>query len=533
MEASAEPQAARPVPAAGASRARNVLEGAAVFFVAACILRAVLINDDWPDFYLHLRQGERVASGEVPYRDFFLSVWPGTPCLLALWFKLAGTSMAGVRWLLAAAGGASVLLAWLIARRLIQGPLRWIAPFGALASYVLGSEGLGHLTFSPLLVLGAMLAALHADAAARKSLWFLAGALAALAGVFTQTLGAWTGLALLLVALSGPRGSRLRNTAATAMGACLVLGLMAGALAALGAWPAFVQDTLVWTVERYRPFHAGVGWGSWMPPWGELFSHLPGAWWFAWVPAMAVVWAGVYLFPLAALAGCARWLFDRDRQPARRILAFVCLAVLLSAFPHIGAMRVARLSAPVWILIAFEGHALFGGKPGAPAQRIVAGLACLALLCIAPLQWSYRSQRFEVDTPRGTVLLNAASRDELDVLRAAFPGGGEVLVLPEYGASGYLLGLKNPTRYETLIPVMYSPAQLREAAADLERRGFPPVVRMTARELSDPAAMRRVFNPAKFLDEFETDPLQAFLDAHYPPGRQAGPVILFRAKPKD
>lgn len=511
-----------------------MLEGAAVFFIATCILRVVRINDDWSDFYLHLRQGERVASGEVPYRDFFLSVWPGTPCLLALWFKLAGMGMEGVRWLLIVSGGTSVLLSWLIAKPLIKGPLFLIAPFGALASYVLGSEGIGHLTFSPLFVLGAILAALHADASSRKSLWFLTGSLAAFAGVFTQTLGAWTGLALLLVALTGVRESRIRNAAATVAGACSVLALMACALAALGAWPDFVQDTLVWTVERYRPFHAGVGWGSWMPAWGTL-SHVPGAWWCSWVPALAVIWAGVYLFPLIPIASSVLWLRNRDALPSRRILALVCLAVLLSAFPHIGAMRVARLSAPVWLLLAFELSIVFGGRPektipSSPAQRLVSGLICLALLCIVPLQWSYRNQRFEVDTPRGTVLLNEASRDEFEVLRAAFSSGDEVLVLPECGASGYLLGLKNPTRYETLIPVMYTPEQMHEAAADLERKGFPPVVKMAARELSNAGTIRRIFNPSKFLDEFDSDPMNAFLDKYYRVERQAGPVTIYKAR---
>src|ERR1700692_1913788 len=39
-----------------------------------------------------LAMAERILRGQVPYRDFFSLVTPGSPFLMALWFKIFDTS---------------------------------------------------------------------------------------------------------------------------------------------------------------------------------------------------------------------------------------------------------------------------------------------------------------------------------------------------------------------------------------------------------------------------------------------------------
>ncbi|MCW8133462.1 MAG: glycosyltransferase family 39 protein [Planctomycetota bacterium] len=514
------------------SLAKTAAAAFGIFCAASLLLYAALINDDWIDFYFHIRQGERFANGELPYRDFMIAPWPGVPVLLGLWFKIFGLSMFGVHVLQAMLGGLSAALSWLIARRHAGPWTVWIAPAGALASYVLGNEGISHMAFAMPFALLALWAALWADGAQRARGWFAAGACAALAGVCTQSVGIWLGLLLVVCALTGEKGGRLKAAAATVAGAAPMVGAMLVWIWSYGAWESFMYASYYWARERYVPFHAGVGWGSWRPPWSML-AQVPGGWWLAWVPALSVVWVSVFVLPALPLYSAARGWLKKAEPPPRRILALACVAMVLAAYPHIGAMRWSRLVAPFWILLAVELHHLLRGpqpsETGAAVRGLSAGL-CGFLLLIVPLQWSYRGQLVELETPRGTVLVREAAVDEYRVLSKRFKPGDRVMMLPERGASGVLLGLKNPTAYEILVPVISSPRQLSEAVDQLRSAGYPPVAIMTAREYADIEKVMKTYGPAKYLEEFEHNPMNDFLAAHYEAEFQEGPVIVLRRK---
>lgn len=507
-----------------------------VLFTAVFVaLWLVLINDDWIDLYFHIRQGERVAQGEIPYRDFRLLAWPGLPLLLGCWFKLAGMSMAGVHVLQALLGACSAVLAWWTARRVIAGPLQWLAPAGAMASYVLGNEGIGHIAFAVTFALGAVYAAVRADEDGHSRWWVLAGILAALSGACTQTVGAYLGLGLTLAALTGPAGTRLRCATCTVAGAAPVLAAMLAYVVLTGGWEEFHYANFVYPGERYTPFHAGVRWGGWLPPW-SLLETVPPFWRPTWSMAFSILYAGTFLYFPFTLYGCVRWLLKRDQPRARRIICLAMLAFIAAVYPHGGAMRIARLTVGFWILFAFELNELLqrfrpvGALQAWALPRRAAWLGCALLLLVVPMQFAYRPQMVELDTCRGRVLVYPIAAKEYRILEREFKPGDEVFFLPERGPAAVLYELRNPTAYEILVPVIGSPRQLRQAVADLQARGYPPVVFITSRGYSRIEGIIEKFGPSKYLDEFYNNAMNDCLKTHYEIVLREDPVIIFKRK---
>lgn len=506
-----------------------------LFISVFTALWLVLINDDWIDLYFHIRQGERMAQGETPYRDFRLLPWPGLPLLLGWWFKLVGTSMASVHVLQALLGACSAVLAWWTARRTVAGPLQWLAPAGATASYVLGNEGIGHIAFAVTFALAAMYAAIRADETSNSRWWVLAGILAALSGTCTQTVGAYLGFGLALAALTGSAGTRLRCCACTIMGAAPVLAGMLAYVIFTGGWEEFHYANFVYPGERYTPFHAGVRWGGWLPAW-SLLETVPPFWRPTWGAAFSILYAGTFLYFPFALYSCVRWLLRRDQLRARRILCLAVLAFIVAAYPHGGAMRIARLTVGFWILFAFELNDLLqrfrpvGAHQDWPLPRRAAWLGCALFLLVVPMQFAYRPQMVELETRRGRVLVYPAAAKEYRILEREFKPGDEVFFLPERGPAAVLYELRNPTAYEILVPVISSPRQMRQTVAELQARGYPPVVFITSRGYSRIEGIIEKFGPSKYLDEFYNNPMNDCLKTHYEIALREDPVVIFKRK---
>ena len=97
----------------------ELLLALAVFFAACLYL--------WPlrDFVtfnanegITLAGAERILQGQVPYRDFFSFVTPGSPYLMALWFKLFGSSFVVARSVMLVYAGMFAAITYLLARRM-------------------------------------------------------------------------------------------------------------------------------------------------------------------------------------------------------------------------------------------------------------------------------------------------------------------------------------------------------------------------------------------------------------------------------
>ena len=200
--------------------------------------------------------GARLAKGDVPYRDYFAIIPPGSLALVAGWFDLWGQSLGALRWAqLLIALALSLLLhlnlsarkvpAWLSAGASLC--FAWLYfPFWPIPS---------HHYFAITAALGALLAAPPEDGgegALRRggARWLLAGGLAGFACLTLQTEGTLAVGWLLMQALWKP--GRWRNLALFTAGLAVAGVSSAALLAALGAFPAAWDQLVLWPLKHYR-----------------------------------------------------------------------------------------------------------------------------------------------------------------------------------------------------------------------------------------------------------------------------------------
>ena len=361
--------------------------------------------------------------------------------------------------------------------------------------------------------------ALRADRSGSACAWFLAGLLAASSALFTQTVGAWTGLAIFIAAVTSQVPLRRRVTlgAVVALSGALVLIPSLLLFIISGAWDAFRYDVLTWTLDRYVPFHAGVGWGAWLPAWAML-NVVPGRWWPVWISTIGFATCAVWVLPVVPVVSLVRQ-FLGEYVPGRRVLLLVCAAMYASALPNGEVWRVLRLSAAFWPLIALELYQLVGGLSfGAPTRQRI-GMV-LSFVCIAPMlaclgvQWSNRNALVSLETPRGHVFVYSATRNEFEALKRHYQPGEAVVTLPDLSPADYLFGIHRTLSNDyTLVPVFLTPAQLEQYAAELRDQKTLRIAVMPNHATN--ADIMAEFKPGKHLEEFNINALDDFVRKNY------------------
>ncbi|HET6207734.1 MAG TPA: hypothetical protein VFD98_13055 [Terracidiphilus sp.] len=160
------------------------------FTFAACYFRffvfgnvPILAGGDGPGF---VSEGARIAAGQVPYRDFFEILPPGTLLTYALLIKIFGLFNAIPLLTLACLASATVLLMTLASARLMRGYVVLLPGLLLTGFVLLGSADATHHWFSTVFVLAGMLVLFGGMTGPRMA---AAGALCGVAACFTQTKG--------------------------------------------------------------------------------------------------------------------------------------------------------------------------------------------------------------------------------------------------------------------------------------------------------------------------------------------------------
>jgi hypothetical protein len=163
----------------------------ASFTFVICFLRSFLVPRTpillWGDQVGFFDNGSRIVLGELPYRDYFQIVPPGTDLTYAVLIKCFGLSMWIPNLVMACLAASTALLITLAAERVMRGPI--VALPGLLfTGFILpGSFDGTHHWFSTIAVMGAMLLLMDGNTSLRVA---TAGLLCGLAGCFTQSKGA-------------------------------------------------------------------------------------------------------------------------------------------------------------------------------------------------------------------------------------------------------------------------------------------------------------------------------------------------------
>jgi len=157
------------------------------------------------DQSLFFARAVRIVQGQIPYRDFFEIVTPGTDLIYAVGFRLFGVhSWIMPMWTIVTGLAFSLLITY-IAAQIVRGPSVWLPALLFLVFDFNSALDLTHQWFSTFAAL-AMAAVLMGGLSVRRI--FSAGLLCAVAILFTQTKGmlVFVGVILYLIGVTKPRG---------------------------------------------------------------------------------------------------------------------------------------------------------------------------------------------------------------------------------------------------------------------------------------------------------------------------------------
>ncbi len=406
-------------------------------------------------FYLSIDEGiylegaQRVARGQVPYRDFFVLTGPGTFWLYGGVFHFFGATLAHARFVLCCE------LASMCAA------ISWLAGRFAGAAFAIGSS---------FLFLAMLLTSLYplyithrwdSNTFALLALaflcgphprFFVAGMFAALAMWITPPM--FVVAAALAVWISMAARSGLLTFLA---GVALPSLIAASVMLYQGAFGAMLR-TLGWDASNYADVNR-LAYGA-LAGTFRSFWH-PGA------TAAAVVHYSdsilpVVLPPLALLLVA----FLRSRK-SLALLAVASLASLLACYPRFGAAQLLFGSAFFWALCTCAVASLL------PKRSHTLLAACAFLIAAAAVLATWPKEALTpIQTPVGTLDVSRRQFIQLNDLLTTVRPGDSLFVYPYLPSFYFALGAENPTRYAWLQPGMMGSRDIEAALSELQ--AHPP-----------------------------------------------------------
>jgi hypothetical protein len=436
----------------------HVIGAAAVFVLTSLWLFWIVAHR----FLLTFDEGifvdgsRRILSGQVPYRDFFILMGPGTFWLQALALRLFGMTLAASRavMILDLAILATCVF-WLIARRLGTPYAAWTAALMVILETA--SPGItipSHRWDSAALI---TLAVTICASEPRRYVIFIAGCCAAFAAWTTPPV-ALVGLVILIWLSMEDRKKLwpyLAGCAVVSFGCASVLGIQ-------GALPPMLAQ-LLWNSSHYA--------GANYLPYGTLFGQgyaqfFQGATLYE-LPVRALVVFGVVvpvlLPPIAIL--CFPWWRS---TPFLRLMFLGGAALAASTYPRMDLPHLTYAAPLFYALIAILAASISWRKPRN-------GMFAAATLLAVVFAWSAVAQHSsEIALETNVGVIRAARPDAAFVreLQRDVPRGSSLFVFPYLPIASFLTLSQNPTRYSYLQPGMMSDQD--EAAALAELRRCPP-----------------------------------------------------------
>jgi hypothetical protein len=440
------------------SRGTPLIGAAAVFVLAGLWLwwmiarRFSLTFDEG----IYVDASRRILAGQVPYRDFFIVMGPGTFWLQALALRVFGMTLAASRAVLILdLATLAACVFWLVSRQVSVALAAWTAAL--LVILETASNGIAipsHRWDSAAL---ATLAITICASQPRRFAVFLAGCCAAFA--------AWTTppVALVGLAIATWLWMEDRDKLAPFLGGCAAVTICCAGVLAIqsGLAPMFAQ--LLWNGSHYA--------GANYLPYGTLFGRgysqfFHGATMYE-IPVRALVVLGIIvpilLPPLAIL--CFPWW---RKTPVLRLLFAGGIALAISTFPRMDLPHLTYAAPLFYALLAI----LAASIPWPKLRVAIVALGTLLLAVFAFNAIAQHARETSLETNIGIVRALPEDLDFVRDLQRQIPRGSSLFVFPYLPIASFFTLSHNPTRYSYLQPAMMSDQD--EAAALEELRKSPP-----------------------------------------------------------
>jgi hypothetical protein len=449
----------------------------ALFTFAVCYLRAFILPNVpiliWGDQLGFATKGSRLLDGELPYRDVFEFLTPGTDLVYALFFKTFGISLWVPNLLMALLAAATALLMTLIAARLLQG-FAVAVPALLLCGFALyGALDATHHWFSTVAVMAAILVLMKDSTYPRVA---AAGVLCGVAASFTQNKGAFViiALAVFLACQSmqteprkGDRSRKCLLLFATACATFLVINVPFIVAAGLHPW----FDSVIDFPLRYYPT---VPINNWHGTWFDYYTRTGLLRWvcfpFMYV-TVPVAYIAVFQFLRRKPQQESRQREETERWNQLLLLTCVGIAMFLTVLPALSVKRVSTISPPALILLVWLLSRM--QRKGQIATAIL-GVLAFAIALSLPLRtqrrhWSYMA------LPTGRAVVEDPAVSELYhwAMEHTHPGQPYFGMPPMY----LPLKLRNPTPVEALGPSEYTrPEQVTAVIQGIEKERVPLMI---------------------------------------------------------
>ena len=442
----------------------------------------------------------RMLYGELPYRDFWLVTAPGE-VLLPAWLYQLGLDMNGVKRVMAAVSVLAGLMAFAVARRLLKSDLAatLVACLVFFDGLTYHHQGFRYIHVYLVAVLAAFGCLLHFWSSGRRRSLFACGLLLGLGMSFRLFYAGGAAAACFLTLAwesrrrGDPPGSMFRNLGALASGVLVVLAgvslLLADVLPEMG-WSVLVESVAHGSVRSAGGYlelliEAGRSLASTA---GALFLGAP-------VSPGRVLWVEAVgsleelltrLLPFLVVALFSVWsratrsaASGPHPPPAVRAGLWTLLIwggiLFLRGFTRGSIQKIAHATTPLFFILVFLWREFrrLGNESGKRSHRLAASVLFVFVLGFG-LHWAavtYEQIESRIHlrpVVRGSYgklymsnRANAADAQRvIDLVTATTREGDFLFATPKKAPVFYALTRRrNPTRYDSLIDLVYRPSE--------------------------------------------------------------------------
>jgi hypothetical protein len=456
-------------PFAGAMQSSWIAIALAALAFAVCCLRSFVLPHTpflfWGDQLGFAAKGARVLQGELPYRDFFDFVTPGTTFVYAALFRIFGVSMSIPNLLMAFLAAAATLWTTWCAQQLMRGIFVIVPPLLTIGLVLSSSMDATHHWFSTLAAMAAIAALFQGISSLRIA---TAGAFCGVAATFTQTKGAAVLLALIIYLIWTSQQERascklvLKNCLLLTTAALALFLAINGPLILAAGATRWADDLIIYPLRYFGSVPAT----NWRGAWPEFLEHRGILKWLT----FPFVYISVPLTYLWFFAAMSRRPKQNDIEPWNKLflLAVAGVALLLAIAPALSIKRISCVSPLAMILLIWLLSR--GGK--VIAKTLAAISVAVAAAQIIAIQ---THPKLILDLPVGRVAIPDPQNYELYrwMSEHTHPGqwyfGLPPMTLP--------LGLRNATPVESIGPGEFTrPEQVTAVIQDLDAKHVPLIV---------------------------------------------------------
>jgi len=471
--------------------------------------------------FILLYQAKRVLSGEVPYRDFFQFITPGSIYLAGLAFKLFGSKLLVVNFLTALVGSSIVILTYSLAKQIILKTCYQLIPPLMVSFFSIPFVPLfyHHWNAEVFVLLGLMVGTLYISRDKPYYL-FLFGVFAGATFLFVQHRGILmfvSGVIFLVLDYIKKEKGFLKSFLLACGGFLLPVIVFIVFLVYTGSLEKFYYNCFTWVREWYLPFNSIPDY-LYFTKKHFLYTYQKEGTINSVIKLRNQLFLG-YL-PLAVITGGIIILIKNYNRKVMFLYA-VSLFLFLSVLQRPDFINILYVSQPFIVLFVYSLEWISNKKSLKLYVMIHLFLILLILNTIYGFYSSGKevfSYRFPVETPAGNIYFKSEEdKNTQQELLSIMESEIKDRKFFAYNWSPFLyffLNSRNYTSFDIFLPAYNTPEQMDALIEELKVNNIEYVIYDSMDIFLKEHAENSLYPAGAHLIEINNK-LNAFIDSHY------------------